>query len=749
MSTNSKSTGSRNRKTNAGRGKTKSKPAGGRGPSKRHQNSPRPGPPNSNKPAATKKTAQPQPRKQLKNGEKGADSHTVAEQGRIQFTSLLLDFRERDDQERLEMPATLTNTERKFIHELAAQLGLKSKSTGKDENRRIVVTKRAHVVKQTEEEDVPVLRVGRKGTEALRKHLQRFPPTRTEELESHKTGASLVEALQGSNGAEGDSTAAVEQTLTQMGLVLHPEHETGAISTPEKVANVNRRKRQHANAQKRKLADSNYRTMQTVRSKLPAFAHQEEIVKTIADNRVTIVSGETGSGKTTQVPQFVLDANPTASVVVTQPRRISAISVAERVAQEQCLEPVGGMIGYQVRMESAVSRDTQLLFLTPGVLLRKLQSSRHLHEYSHIVIDEIHERDKYTDFLLVALRDLLPQRPDLRIILMSATLQIDLLVDYWRGFPGTPAQVHLQGRTFPVQDFFLEQVLAMTGYLDGMNQEVSTDQLEAELAALTSRNTGNAALTCVMCGKGGFLDAHELGEHIALCDGGRNETMDALDARVRHTDGAAVGVDSLAPSFIQNGYLDELDDGSKWDGVSPFQAPDVSVSGPSPPQEQLLEQYQSMHDDEQVDFDLLLHVVQFIVKSSFGDGAILVFFPGWQEISEFSLLLENSSPFHDRSKYSILPLHSGIPSREQRRVFQKPPPGVRSIILSTNIAETSVTIDGVAFVVDTGRAKEKSYDPHLKTGTLQPVWISQASAKQRKGRAGRTKAGVRYVKRAS
>jgi HrpA-like RNA helicase len=162
----------------------------------------------------------------------------------------------------------------------------------------------------------------------------------------------------------------------------------------------------------------------------------------------------------------------------------------------------------------------------------------------------------------------------------------------------------------------------------------------------------------------------------------------------------------------------------------------------TPQQDALLNHYQTMHDDEKVDTDLLLDVIHYIHKSSHGDGAILVFLPGWQEISEFNLLLESSPPFSDSSRFLVLPLHSGIPSVDQRRVLQRPPTGKRKIVLSTNIAETSLTIEDVSFVVDTGRAKEKDYDPHLKTSTLQPTWISQASAKQRKGRAGRTKAGV-------
>jgi ATP-dependent RNA helicase DHX36 len=445
---------------------------------------------------------------------------------------------------------------------------------------------------------------------------------------------------------------------------------------------------------------------------------------------------------------------------VTQPRRISAIAVAERVAQEQCLEPVGGIIGYQVRLESAASKSTQLLFLTPGVLLRKLQSSPTLHEYTHIVIDEIHERDRYTEFLLITLRDLLPQRSDLRVILMSATLQIDRLLEYWQMFP--MAHVQMQGRTFPVQAFFLEQALQMTGYLNDVlgNHAVEDAELDAALAALT--NTTNDAdpflvdvpdfadassvvLTCVMCGRTGFADAIELGSHVALCDGGANEDMEALEERVRGMD----ATDHVRHVTPQNGDLlgiqdqfEDADEGAKWDGKSPFEIASKNPTGMTLTEEELLNQYQAMHDDEQIDNPLLIEILRFIVKASYGDGAILVFFPGWQEISEFTLWLEGTAPFRDTSKYLILPLHSSIPSKDQRKVLQRPPSGVRKIILSTNIAETSLTIDDVAFVVDTGRAKEKNYDPHLKTSTLQGTWVSRASAKQRRGRAGRTKAGV-------
>ena len=489
-------------------------------------------------------------------------------------------------------------------------------------------------------------------------------------------------------------------------------------------------------------------------------------------------------------------------------RRISAISIAERVAQEQCLNDGAngmgaGLIGYQVRLESAVTKDTQLVFLTPGILLRKLQSSPTLSEFTHVIIDEIHERDRYTEFLLITLRDLLPQRPDLRVVLMSATLQTEALVGYFSGYnhsfyqKNPPSIIEMQGRTFPVQEFFLEDVLVMTNYIEAVpsNEDttVTMDDLETELAKLLMSDTAAASaadqassssLVCAMCGQTGFSNAAELGSHVAMCNGvapqqqkqtsnhletiesmnhleGEDDNdddedagdvinMDAFDDY--DVDGVAEveGYDLLDVQDVQTQQQQEMVESSsstrvKWDGESPYDVSNdeaVDIKGLSLTEEQLLDQYQMMHDDNQVDTSLLLEVLLHIVKSSSGDGAILVFLPGWMEISEFNMMLENTFPFRDRSKYLVLPLHSGIPSRDQRKVLQRPPNGMRKIVLSTNIAETSLTIEDVSFVVDTGRAKEKNYDPHLKTSTLQPTWISQASSKQRKGRAGRTKAGV-------
>lgn len=762
-----------------------------------------------------------------KNGEKGADAHTVNEADRIRWTQEMIELRERhwesdDMPPKNEFPSTLTNTERKFIHQLAAQLGLHSKSSGKGEDRRIAIYPSKNKHEQTGDFDdlstIPFLQVGDKGVQALQQHFQKFPPSHEEKLESRETGSSLIEAIQGgrdgSNMDQNQKDVAVALALGQMGLM---DKKGNAPKKFHKVKSVDlaRRQKSHAAAQQEKNANRKaYQDMLHMRSQLPAFKHQEEIVTKVKNHQVTIISGDTGCGKSTQVPQFLLDANPTCNIVVTQPRRIAAMSISERVAYEQLQETTGSQIGYKVRLESNQNERTQCLFMTPGVLLRQLQSDPWLQTYTHIIMDEVHERDQYQEFLLVVLRDLLPQRPDLRLILMSATLQTEALVEYFAD--SNPSFVAMKGRMYPVQEFFLEHVLDMTGYIQVSVDEddeggdavamptMTDDQLEAELARYASTgaapqteasiNKVHPKLKCVLCRRRNFKNAVELGAHLAICDGGGEEDTDSnanttqdhnavsfggavanqdqkqdvgtevlqdmefedydVDAEVelddfdynfeaqlnQHEDSSSVGGNSIPG--------DDSETTEKWDGESPFmkqkkEEEDLESEVIVTKREAaILKQYQSSHDDEQIDHYLLLDAIRYINKSSYGDGAILAFLPGWQEISELSALLESTHPFSNSSKYYILPLHSGIPSKDQRRVLQRPPTGVRKIVLSTNIAETSLTIDDVSFVIDSGRAKEKNYDPHLKTATLLNQWVSAASAKQRKGRAGRTKRGV-------
>jgi len=834
-----------------------------------------------------------------KDGEKGASAHTVSEQYRIQLTQLLMNLRETHDDENgandsITLPADLTNTQRKFVHELSKKLGLKSKSYGKGQDRKVVVTKVSSksstlrgstdcdggVMTEEQMNSIPKVILGTKGEEALRNHLEKFPPSKREDAEGRETGSGLLlgedgnedsideenydeEVIEGSaleaNDDGDDLVNETMKTLVPLNDVLKPsstpdtnENEQTQIQLSNKMEKlIQSRKRYHEQARQQMKSHPQYKIMMQQRTNLPAFGYAEDICKVLRDtkNQVVILTGDTGCGKSTQVPQFILDdpaLGPTCNILITQPRRISAISVAERVASERC-QPVGQSIGYSVRLESCLSKKTQLMFVTPGVLMKRMnptdsnpfdneeyddfceahesggnKRNSPLAEFTIIIMDEIHERDKNTEFLMIALQDLLEEREELQLILMSATMPTRDLAEYWcqvgrrrqqrkrelkeirDGAPRDeidldegedcvmPVEINIPGRTFPVQEFFLEDILAMTGYVDEVHGDAPDfEQIESDLMTLlsgskypTSKSAGSRkskentssllrldnTLTCVMCNKSGFRSPEEFGTHVAFCDGGGNTSMLELENRVKSINVSSVmGYDDSAPNnsgiigtegvaedddddlaaILEEEMEDYEDDdepglvGGKWDGESPFV---IDSAGPSTKptltEEEMLSRYQTTYDDEEINYDLALDLIRYVVKSSYGDGAILVFLPGWAEISEFSLTLESTEPFNDKSQFVVYPLHSGIPSKDQRQVFLRPPNEVRKIILSTNIAETSLTIEDVAFVIDTGRAKEKSYDPHLKTSTLKEEWISQASAKQRTGRAGRCKAGV-------
>jgi ATP-dependent RNA helicase DHX57 len=219
--------------------------------------------------------------------------------------------------------------------------------------------------------------------------------------------------------------------------------------------------------------------MRSVRSSLPAAAAREAVLAAVARYAVVVINGETGCGKSTQVPQFLLEAAVAArggggvNIVVTQPRRISAISLAERVAAERG-EPCGKTVGYTVRLESCRSERTRLLFCTTGVLLRRLLSDPSLSAVSHLVLDEVHERSLDSDLLLLMLRNLLARASHLKVVLMSATAEAGLFQQYFErgsasgGVAGVPAtSLLIPGFTHPVAQYFLHDVLEATGYAIG------------------------------------------------------------------------------------------------------------------------------------------------------------------------------------------------------------------------------------------------------------------------------------------
>ncbi|KAH7975773.1 hypothetical protein HPB52_005015 [Rhipicephalus sanguineus] len=338
---------------------------------------------------------------------------------------------------------------------------------------------------------------------------------------------------------------------------------------------------------------------------LPIAQYKDGILKVVSENSVVLIAGDTGCGKSTQIPQYLLGAG-LEGIACTQPRRIAAISLCKRVAYET-LNEYRTHIGYQIRFEKHRSKHTKMLFLTEGLLLRQIASDPMLKEYNVIILDEIHERHLTCDFLLGVVKCLMQHRKDLKIILMSATINIQLFSQYFYNCP----VVQVPGRLFPIQVQY---------------HPVTVEEKRSRTGRL------NPA------------------PYVKLL------------------------------SLIDNKY---------------------------PSNER---------------------------------GDLLVFLSGMSEISAVQEAAEEYA--NQNGHWIILPLHSTLSLAEQDKVFDYAPEKTRKCILSTNIAETSVTIDGVRFVVDSGKVKEMSYDSASHMQKLKEFWISRASAEQRKGRAGRTGPGV-------
>uniref|UniRef100_A0A8C3T5K3 ATP-dependent DNA/RNA helicase DHX36 n=1 Tax=Chelydra serpentina TaxID=8475 RepID=A0A8C3T5K3_CHESE len=384
---------------------------------------------------------------------------------------------------------------------------------------------------------------------------------------------------------------------------------------------------------RKKKFDPRYIEMQRFREKLPSYGIRRELITVIHNNQVTVISGETGCGKTTQVTQFILDdyiergKGCACRIVCTQPRRISAISVAERVAAERAeVCGNGKSTGYQIRLQSRLPRKQgSILYCTTGIVLQWLQSDKQLSSVSHVILDEIHERNLQSDVLMTVIKDLLNVRPDLKVILMSATLNAEKFSEYFGEYV-----------TYLIKGF-------MQGHISRPEkeerEEIYRERWPDYLRQLRGRYSAS--------------------------------TIDALE----------------------------------------------------------------MMDDDKIDLDLIAALIRHIVLEE-EDGAILVFLPGWDNISTLHDLLMSQVMF--KSVYFTSVNYVSF------QVFKKTPPGVRKIVIATNIAETSITIDDVVYVIDGGKIKETHFDTQNNISTMAAEWVSKANAKQRKGRAGRVQPGHCY-----
>ncbi|CDY10756.1 BnaA05g11800D [Brassica napus] len=545
----------------------------------------------------------------------------------------------------------LSNIERRVIHLMCRKMGIRSKSSGRGDQRCLSIYKRSH--KNGWKSNREKLRCVSfpPGADAILQDLfTHYPPC---DGDAAETSFNKYVGRSGKQGRWRDDDFFRKPQISCDDIV-------------EKAASLSSRLRK----------DKALQEISKLRSKLPIASFRDAITSAVESNQVILISGETGCGKTTQVPQYLLDhmwsaKKETCKIVCTQPRRISAMSVSERISCERG-ESIGDNIGYKVRLQSKGGRRSSVVFCTNGILLRVLVgkgSVSYVSDITHIIVDEIHERDCYSDFMLAIIRDLLPSNPHLRLILMSATLDAERFSGYFGGCP----VVRVPGFTYPVRSLYLEDVLSILKS-GGDNNNLCSTNLSIPVQNLTDE------------------DKLALDEAIILA--WTNDEFDAL-----------------------------LD----------LQA------------QQLLDKYMATINPEQVDVSLILQLVRKICGDSEDcGGAVLVFLPGWDDINKTRQRLLDSPFFKDSSKFDIICLHSMVPAGEQKKVFSRPPRGCRKIVLATNIAESAVTIDDVVYVIDSGRMKEKSYDPYNNVSTLQSSWVSKANAKQREGRAGRCQPGICY-----
>ncbi|KAL4238351.1 ATP-dependent RNA helicase tdrd9 [Mactra antiquata] len=373
--------------------------------------------------------------------------------------------------------------------------------------------------------------------------------------------------------------------------------------------------------------------------RLPITKFKDQVLDTIESNQVTVIQGATGSGKTTQVAQYILDyyaqLNQYCNIIVTQPRRIAAISIARRVCQERGW-PLGTVCGYQVGLDRKAGDDTRLLYCTTGILLNKLINEKNMHKYTHVILDEVHERDQDTDFALLVVRKLLRTNSrHTKVVLMSATIDSPMFAEYF---------------SMPV-----------------------LDMLEP--------------------------------------------------APVVDVEGKPYNVlESYAENLVQLGPIPPLSEGEP--GISP-EAQTLAVK--------LIEEFDRLEQKDQG----LDETTGFAPLR----GTVLVFLPGLAEIMSLEEALINGSAKH---QLQIIPLHSTITMDEQALVFSTPKTGYRKVILSTNIAESSITVPDIKYVIDFCLTKNLVCDFETNYTSLQVHWASQANCTQRKGRAGRVSNGRVY-----
>ncbi|KAL3074277.1 hypothetical protein niasHS_015107 [Heterodera schachtii] len=510
--------------------------------------------------------------------------------------------------------------------------------------------------------------------------------------------------------------------------------------------------------------------MDAFRRQLPTWALRDKILNTIESSPVTLITGGTGCGKTTQVPQFLLEnaaqkCRPTR-IFCTQPRRLPAIAIARRVASERG-ERFGATVGYHIRLESNCSAETLLTYCTSGVLLRKLTNDELATEATHVILDEVHERETNTDYLLIALREALKKRKDLKVVLMSATMG-DNRNKFMRYFRETGIKcVDVPTQLFSVEVYHLAEMLAMTGYMPsshygGMFDERSMAQNFPApppplFPSVVPVNAFSASSQLRPQCFGSFSNS----------PWGFTSFPSGQCFPTTHPQLQMVPPDPFVSSTTASASLD----GFLWNECSAFSAePGISqklsallrdrpmhflptyvrrvreVLNKCISKDALIETYLDAGGrqwEDSVDCDLIAELICYLIDCQM-EGGILVFLPGYDDIMAVNDRIQSmQSDGRFARQLRLYMLHSQLNPERQQNVFDRIQNNdwERKVVLSTNIAEASLTIDDIVFVIDCGKAKVKGYDHNTRVSQLQCQRIAKSNAEQRRGRAGRCQPG--------
>jgi len=428
------------------------------------------------------------------------------------------------------------------------------------------------------------------------------------------------------------------------------------------------------------------------REKLPIIAEEQVIMETINNHQVTVLAGETGSGKTTQVPQFLYEAGYAMEkmIGVTEPRRVAAMAMSSRVATEMNLD--ASVVSFQIRFQGNVTEDTKIKFMTDGVLLREIEKDFLLSKYSVIIIDEAHERSVFTDILIGLLSRIVPLRhkkgDPLKLVIMSATLRVEDFTINSKLFKTPPPVIKVDARQFPVTVHSNKRTPG-DDYVGEAFRKVCKIHRQLPEGGILVFVTGQAE-------------------------------VNILIRKLR----------SLFPSSGQNNVCDEdveskLDEALNALNVSKHTKETDSRRRLTLP-EINLEKYNIQPPDDAED--------EHFVNDDEDDD--LPDLP--EDNDEVTTSGGVTQPLH------VLPLYSLLSTEKQNRIFSPPPPGTRLCVVATNVAETSLTIPGIKYVVDTGKVKTKFYDKVTGVSTFLVTWTSRAGANQRAGRSGRQGPGHCY-----